>query len=144
MEGKGQIWNVYCHPWKYYFSVVYWHSRKYKPFSEYSRILDIWLKFFLIHLWDSSTVFSILLRNFTSKRKFPSCISRNIWTICVSQPLFIAIYCMRPFVSHGKFIFRLTLVSACLIISVGKVAPPVKFISSKHSSSMGTIIFQKD
>ena len=58
----------------------------------------------LIHPWDISTGFGILLGNFPLKRKFPSLISRNIWKICVFQPLFITIYLMRRFESRGIFL----------------------------------------
>ena len=109
-------------------------------------IVKFWfliLEIYLIHLCVSSTGFVILLTKFPLKIKLPSHISRNILTICVFQPLFISISCMRRFVSRGIFIFCLTIVFAHLIRAVGDILPSVKFVSSYHSSSSTSTLFQK-
>ena len=59
--------------------------------------------------------------------------------IYVLQPWFIKISCMRRVVSRGKFIFNLKLDYSCLIRTIRKVEPLVKFISENHSSSKTTI-----
>ena len=98
-----------------------------------------YLKCVFIHLCDSSTCFGSIRRKFPLYTKFPSCFSHNIWTLCMFQPLFIAIYRMRRFVSREKFIFWFNIVFAGLIRDFGKIAPSFKFIPSNHLPSMTTI-----
>ena len=96
---------------------------------------------FLIHSCVSSTGFDSLLRKFPLRIKVSSCISRNIWKICVFQPLFITISCMRPFLSRTFYLF-IDSSFARLIRVVGNIAPSVKFIPSNHYYSMTTIFSQ--
>ena len=98
----------------------------------------------MINLCVSSTGFDSLLRKFPLKRKFPPRISHNIWTICVFQPLFIEISCMRCLVSRGNVFYLLNVFFPRFIRSIGKVVQPVKSISSNHSSSMTTTASQKN
>ena len=122
---------------RYFKGYVFWIIKQWKVnYGSWS------FKFILIHSCNSLTSFGSLLRKIPLKRNFPSRISSNIWTICVFQPLFIAISHMRQFISRGGKYFWLDLVFARLIISIRKVATSVKFISSNHYYSMTTIMFR--